>query len=316
MVVRKDMSNLRGEQAGPLDEGWWAAVLSDEEFHTANKKEINPAVSTPSVVNCVDWQYVQRVFEKDEIIHLKVHGFNRGGLLVQGKGIQGFVPISHLVDVPTDSEEEERRAILAGYIDRAIRLKVIECEPKSERVVLSERAALAGEGQRKTLFATLRDGAVITGRVTNLTEFGVFVDLGGVEGLVHVSELSWGRVQNPADLLSVNQEIKVLVLQVNEDTSRIALSLKRLMPNPWETLAVRYKPGDVVRGWVTSLTRFGAFARLDEGVEGLIHVSSIQMPPGCKNLHQFLQIGQEVNVRILHIETDRRRLGLGLVQTE
>ncbi len=316
MVVRKDASELREEQTVPLDEGWWAAVLSDEEFHAPIKKESSPSANMPSVINTVDWQYVQRLFERDEIIHLKVHGFNRGGLLVQGKGIQGFVPISHLVDMPNDSEEEERRTILAGYVDRAIRLKVIECEPKSERVVLSERAALAGEGQRKTLFATLREGAVITGRVTNVTEFGVFVDLGGVEGLIHVSELSWGRVQNPADLLYVNQEIKVLVLQVNEDTSRIALSLKRLMPNPWETLALRYKPGDVVRGCITSLTRFGAFARLDEGVEGLIHVSSIQMPPGCKNLNQFLQIGQEVNVRILHIETDRRRLGLGLVQTE
>ncbi|MEN4011160.1 MAG: S1 RNA-binding domain-containing protein [Chloroflexota bacterium] len=316
MIARKDTSDLRGEQAGPLDEGWWAAVLSDEEFHIPVKKETSQPVNPQILINPVDWQYVQRIFERDEIIHLKVHGFNRGGLLVQGKGIQGFVPVSHLVEMPTDSEEEERRDILASYVERAIRLKVIECEPKCERVVLSERAALAGEGQRKTLFASLREGAVVSGRVTNITEFGVFVDLGGVEGLIHVSELSWGRVQNPADFLYIDQEIKVLVLQVNEETSRIALSLKRLLPNPWETLAVRYKSGDIVRGWITSLTRFGAFARLDEGVEGLIHISSMQLPSGCKNLNQYLQIGQEVNVRILHIETDRRRLGLGLVQVE
>ncbi|GIV65063.1 MAG: hypothetical protein KatS3mg046_323 [Bellilinea sp.] len=316
MVAKKTEVGLGEQQADPIDEGWWAAVLADEEMYAPPKKRINSGGANQGMVVPTDWGYVQRIFEQDEIISLKVHGFNRGGVLVQGKGIQGFVPVSHLVEMPTDASEEERRNILAGYVNRLIRLKVIECEPSCERVVLSERAALAGEGQRRALFSTLKEGAVVNGRITNITDFGVFVDLGGVEGLIHVSEISWGRVQDPADLLSINQEVQVLVLQVNEDTSRIALSLKRLQPNPWETLAVRYKPGDVVRGWITSLTRFGAFARLEEGVEGLIHVSSIRLPPHCKNIHHYLSVGQEVNVRILHLDAERRRLGLGLVQTE
>ncbi len=316
MVAKKAETDLGEHQADPIDEGWWAAVLADEELYAPPKKGTSSSTVSQGVVTQVDWGNIQRIFEQDQIVALKVHGFNRGGLLVQGKGIQGFVPVSHLVEMPTDASEEERRNILAGYVNRVIRLKVIECEPRYERVVLSERAALAGEGQRKALFAALKEGAVVNGRITNITDFGVFVDLGGVEGLIHVSEISWGRVQDPAELLSINQDVKVLVLQVNEDTSRIALSLKRLQPNPWETMAVRYKPGDVVRGWITSLTRFGAFARLEEGVEGLIHVSSIRLPPNCKNIQHFLSVGQEVNVRILHLDAERRRLGLGLVQTE
>lgn len=316
MVAKKTDMGLGEEQVDPIDEGWWAAVLADEELYAPPRREVNSSGANEGTVTPTDWGYIQRVFEEDEIVPLKVYGFNRGGVLVQGKGIQGFVPVSHLVEMPTDASEEERRNILAGYVNRLIRLKVIECEPRCERVVLSERAALAGEGQRRALFSTLKEGAVVNGRITNITDFGVFVDLGGVEGLIHVSEISWGRVHDPADLLNVNQEVQVLVLQVNEDTSRIALSLKRLQPNPWETMAVRYKPGDVVRGWITSLTRFGAFARLEEGVEGLIHVSSIRLPPQCKSIHHYLSVGQEVNVRILHLDTKRRRLGLGLVQTE
>jgi len=142
------------------------------------------------------------------------------------------------------------------------------------------------------------------------------VDLGGVEGLIHVSELSWGRVQHPSDILKVEDDVQVMVLHVCEESSRIALSVKRLHPNPWETMASRYQVGDVVSAWITSMTRYGAFARLDTGVEGLIHISSIKLPPGCKSLEYFLMIGQQVSVRILHIDIDRRRLGLGLVQLE
>jgi len=134
--------------------------------------------------------------------------------------------------------------------------------------------------------------------------------------LIHVSELSWGRVHHPSDVLSIDDEVNVMVLQVCEENARIALSLKRMTPNPWETLNVRYKPGDIVSAKVTSTTRYGAFVRLEEGVEGLIHLSSIKLPADFSNLTDFIDIGQEVIVRILHIDTERRRLGLGLVQTE
>lgn len=307
------------EDVSQLDEGWWASVLADEDAYPVSARGESAAASKPTpqpVQGMVNWQHVQDLFERDEIIVLQVHGYNRGGVLVQGENVQGFVPISHLVDMPTTPDEEVRRQVLSAYLGRELQLKVIECEPSQERVVLSERAALAGEGRRKQLFRSLRSGEMVEGLVTNVTDFGAFVDLGGVEGLIHVSELSWGRVQSTTEVVQVGQTIKALVLQVTEENSRVALSLKRLYPNPWETLVRDHNPGDVVPAVVTSIMRFGAFARLDEGVEGLIHVSSVNMPAGIKNLDEYLHTEQPVMVRILHIDVERRRLGLGLVQVE
>ncbi len=295
-----------------LDEGWWASVLADENALTAEVKdqEVHTAVPTSSLM--VEWGHVQNLFDRDEIVELLVHGFNRGGLLVQGEDMQGFIPVSHLIDFPHVNSEDDRRVVLSDYVGKTIKAKVIECEPSQEKIVLSERAALAGEGCRKTLFKTLKTGSIVNGMVTNVTDFGVFVDLGGVEGLIHVSELSWGRVQHPSEVLVVSQPVKVLVLQVSEEHARIALSLKRLYSNPWETLAETYQTGDVVQAVVTAVTRFGAFARLNEGVEGLIHISTIQDGDG-KDLNQVFTTGEEIVVRILHIDVERRRLGLGIM---
>lgn len=297
----------------PMDEGWWEAVLADEEMlePELQEGESRTLISTGALM--VDWEKVQSVFDHDEIVELFVQGYNRGGVLVQGENIQGFVPLSHLIEASIDCDEEERRIVLANYVGRTIKLKVIECEPRQERVVLSERAALSGEGSRKVLFQTLKTGSIVNGIITNVTDFGVFVDLGGVEGLIHVSELSWGRVQHPSEVLSLGQPVKVLVLQVSEENARIALSLKRLFRNPWESLAEMYSIGDIVSATVTAITRFGVFARLDEGVEGLIHVSSIQKDIDQNDLESIFKTGQVVTVKILHIDIERRRLGLGLM---
>jgi small subunit ribosomal protein S1 len=307
--------NLKEEVTAELDEGWWSSILADEETMSVSARSTVGKVS-PASSGKVDWEHVRMLFDRDEVVELSVYSYNRGGLLAQSEGIQGFVPISHLVEMPAAAGEEERRQMLAGYIGRVMCLKVIECEPTQERIVLSERAALAGGGRRKILFQQLQPGEVVSGTVTNVTDFGVFVDLGGVEGLIHVSELSWGRVQHPGDVLQIGQRIETQVLSITEESSRVALSLKRLNSNPWETLIKRYKPGDVVPASITSIMRFGAFARLEEGVEGLIHISSINLPPGVKDLENILRNGQNVQVRILHIEVERRRLGLGLVTFE
>ncbi len=176
-----------------LDEGWWAAVLADEESSIGEYSEVIPVSNHPSELMLVDWDRVKSIYENDEIITLQVYGYNRGGLLVQDQGIQGFVPVSHLIEMPCGVEEEERKSTLAEYTGKSLNLKVIECEPALDRIVLSERAAQAGEGRRKQLFNSLHVGDFVKGKVTNVTEFGVFIDLGGVEGLIHVSELSWGR---------------------------------------------------------------------------------------------------------------------------
>jgi small subunit ribosomal protein S1 len=305
------------EEVTPLDEGWWASVLADEEGMTAPQKEgagKHSAVGPAQVA--VDWDHVRELYDHDEIINLQAHGYNRGGVLVSGQGLQGFVPISHLVEMPNTATEEERKHILVGYVGRSLKLKVIECEPEQERVVFSERAALAGEGRRKMLFRALKPGEAVWGTVTNVTDFGVFVDLGGLEGLIHVSELSWGRVQHPGDVLQVGQEVQALVLQVSEENSRVALSLKRLTTNPWETIMQRYSPGDIVTATITGTARFGAFARLEEGVEGLIHVSSMNSSQSMNDATRQLKPGQKVKVRILHVESEKRRLGLSLINGE
>jgi small subunit ribosomal protein S1 len=315
MVANQSDTSL--DQIMPeVDEGWWAAVLADEDASDQSEKEIPLRADMPSGTITVDWQRVQEMYEQDEVVGLLVHGYNRGGLLVSDHGIQGFVPVSHLVDMPANISDDDRRKRLANYVGATLQLKVIECEPQQERIVLSERAALAGEGKRKLLFKSLKSGDVVSGVVTNVTDFGIFIDLGGVEGLIHVSELSWGRVQHPSDILQIGSRIQALVLQINEESSRVALSLKRLNANPWETLVRRYKPGDVIPATVTSIMRFGAFARLEEGVEGLIHISSISLPGNTRNLEDYLSIGDLIQVRILHIDPERRRLGLSLVNVE
>ena len=325
MLEGQEAIEVGVEKTPDLDEGWWSAVLADEvdqqdqdqESPVHESAQVIPA-SPMVVLNTgeVDWPRIQEVYDRDEVIVLVVQSYNRGGLLVQGPGVQGFVPISHLVDMPGGITEEERFQKLTAYVNRSLHLKVIECEPSQARVVFSERAALAGEGRRKQLFQSLKPNNIVQGVVTNVTDFGAFVDLGGVEGLIHVSELSWGRVQHPRVILQVGQKVQALVLQVNEENSRVALSLKRLLPNPWEMLAKRYKPGDVIAATITDILRFGAFARLEEGVEGLIHISSISLSPDQKDLDTILRPGQIVQVRILHIDVERRRLGLGLVNFE
>jgi small subunit ribosomal protein S1 len=315
MLSEHEVSGLEIE-TNDLDEEWWAAVLADEEClckKPLDEFENKGAASSSTTLN---WDRIKDLHEHDGIVMLDVYGYNRGGLLVQGDELQGFVPVSHLVDLPPNVVDEERNLLLSNYVGRALCLKVIECNPAMERVVFSERAAQAGEGCRRELFLTLKPGKIIGGKVTNVTDFGIFIDLGGVEGLVHVSELSWGRVSHPSEILKVGQAVQTMVLQVSEENSRVALSLKRLFPNPWDDIAQRYCPGDVIPAVITSIVRFGAFARLEEGIEGLIHISSLQLPEGKQELDSFFHVGQGVQVKVLHIDTERRRLGLDLVNFE
>lgn len=297
-----------------LDERWWNSVLSDESMFQLEEKPavFKPASRTDEIT--IDWDQMKDLFEKDEIITLSVQGFNKGGLLVSSTGVQGFVPISHLINAPINTvSDDDRNEFLQSYIGKNVKVKIIECEPVNERIVFSERAAQAGEGKRKELFNSLKPGVVAIGTITNVTEFGAFVDLGGVEGLIHVSEISWGRVEKPTDILEVGVQVKVLVLQISPETSRIALSIKRLTENPWVMLGEKYQAGDTVDAMITSVMKFGMFARLDEGVEGLIHISSLPEEFQVKDLKTVFIIGQKIKASILHIDIERRRLGLGLV---
>ena len=304
------MVNLEEHEMSSQDDGWWASVLQEEEVRATapvNKSQKVEAASKASP----DWEQAMSIYRQDEIISLEVIGHNRGGLLVEGDRLNGFVPCSHLLDLPVQPEEEFREDCLTAYVGRTLRLKIIECVPDEGRMIFSERAARAEAGKRPVLFNTIQTGQRVSGEVTNVTEFGVFVDLGGVEGLIHISELSWGRVSHPNQICSLGQHLEVLVMEVAPERCRIALSLKRLMPNPWETAEDHFPINSIVPATVTALVPYGVFARLEEGLEGLIHASEIPLPPNG-TIKGTLSPGQSLQVRIIQVDASRQRIGLSM----
>jgi small subunit ribosomal protein S1 len=311
---KKDSSN----PMPPIDEGWWASVLADESRYqtvpapvrSAGKPEVREEAGSYSAKPAADWEQVKELYLRDQIVSLEVTGHNRGGLLVEGKGLYGFVPFSHLVEM-AGRNDEDRDVALGKYVGRSLSLKVIECVPEDGRVVFSERAAQSEPGKRAELFHSINKGQRVTGRVTNITDFGVFIDLGGVEGLIHISELSWGRVIHPSHLVKMGQELEVEVLDLAPERCRVALSLKRLTLNPWEKANNDFPEGRVLDATVTSVVSYGAFARLDAGVEGLIHASEIPLEAN-QSVKELLSEGQRIQVRVLHVDADHQRMGLSM----
>ncbi len=329
MVLPKKMNDAQES----IDEGWWASVLADEARYTppppARVVKAPPKVEKPARAEKhaerppervekapelhkqpADWNQVKNLYHTDEIVELQVTAHNRGGLLVEGNGLYGFVPFSHLIEM-AGGEPADRENALTSYVGKTLRLKVIECVPEDGRVVFSERAAQAEPGRRAQIFNTIQPGQKVRGIVTNITDFGVFVDLGGVEGLIHISELSWGRVAHPSHILQLGQEVEVLVLDIAAERCRVALSLKRLHNNPWETAESEFAVNRVVPATVTAVVSYGAFARLDVGVEGLIHASEMPLAENMA-VKDFLSEGQRINVRVLHVDPMRQRMGLSL----
>lgn len=262
------------------------------------------------------WRVAQKKFEEGQIIEAEIIEFNKGGLIANIEGVRGFVPLSQIVDLrsssATEESVEERLKAMKG---RRMFLKVIEINRRRNRLILSERAAVQERRaiQKERLLAELKEGESRRGRVSSLCDFGAFIDLGGADGLVHLSELSWGQVSHPSQVLKVGQEVEVVVVGVDRDNKKIALSLKRLQPEPWSGVAERYQIGQIVTGYITKLASFGAFARIEDGVEGLIHISElsderIAHPKGV------VKEGDEVQLRIIRIDAARHRLGLSLKQ--
>lgn len=305
-----------------LEEGYWAALLSEGEFAGSvpqdgdfEDEHLSPSENGAShhsySTEGSDWEAIEQITQNDEVLELKVIGYNRGGLLVEWRSLRGFVPASQLVDFPTTSNNIVRRNALMSRVSQTLILRVIELNPEKNRLILSERAARAMPGERADILVRLQPGSVIRGSVTNLCEFGAFVDLGGLEGLAHISELSWGRVGHPSEMLQRGQEIDVYVLDVDRDAGRIALSMKRLKPDPWQTVHERYKIGETVVGIVTNVVDFGAFACIEEGLEGLIHVSELA-EGHFLHPRNVVTEGQQVHAKILSIDGHARRLGLSL----
>jgi len=267
-----------------------------------------------------DWQTAQEIFEAEECFETTVSGYNKGGLIVRLGKVRGFVPASQLAPFYQKSQEEPRsnEEYWARMVGEQLRLKIIELDRRRNRLILSERAAMREWRRQKKdeLLSDLQEGDIRRGRVSSLCNFGAFIDLGGADGLVHLSELSWGRVSHPKEVLRVGDEVDVYVLNVDWDKRRIGLSMKRLQPEPWSLVSEKYSVGQLVQGTITKLTNFGAFARLDDDeIEGLIHISELSEDP-IAHPKEVLREGDVVTLRIIRIDANRRRMGLSLKRVE
>ena len=256
------------------------------------------------------WQQARELREADRIIEAKAIGYNKGGLLILWHGLQGFVPASQLLDIPHLHLEDERLQQLQARQGEQLRLKVIEVDEHANRLIFSERATDVPAQKRERLLHSIQPGEKRTGVVTNLADFGAFVDLGGVEGLIHISQLSWRRLMHPSDVVEPGQEVEVLVLEVDADEGRVALSRKQLHPDPWIAVEKRYRPGQIVEGTISNVVDFGAFTLVEEGLEGLIHVS--EMAEEGKRPADVFHKGDVVHARVLSVSEAKRRLALSL----
>ena len=306
-------------------------------------------LSVDRAVGETGWHDLEKALEANETVEGEVIGFNRGGAIVEVQKIQGFVPMSQLVSVSREvfrvmqteeppkveaSEEQKQEEgepaaeapeepvapphdPAADEIGKQLQLKILEINRGRNRAIFSERQAVQEwrDEQKARLVQELQEGETRTGKVTGISSFGAFVDLGGADGLIHISEMSWGPVNSPEDVVQVGQEVDVFVLRVDTENRKIALSLRRLQPEPWETINERYSVGDLVDATITKLTNFGAFARVEGNIEGLIHISELTSRM-IQHPKEVVGEGDEVKLKILRIEPERRRLGLSLKAAE
>ncbi len=336
--LRKDLGEVS------LGEDYWQALLQESEMSTSavspvkeeeiwhglgiepgmgwaggeSGEELPPGEDSPYLDDEAHldraWQLAQTSFESGEVLELKVMGYNRGGLLVQFNGLRAFVPASQLMDSPNHLEYAERDAELSSREGNDLLLKIIDLDKSRNRLILSERAAMSNEEREAQLLAKLHKGDIRRGRVTNLCSFGAFVDLGGIEGLIHISEMSWGRVGHPGDVLECGCEIEVYVINADQQAKKISLSLKRLQPDPWTTVEERYQVGQLIEGTITNVVSFGAFTRVEEGLEGLIHISELA-EGNFLHPRNVVKEGDVVTAQIINIDSVKHRLGLSLRRT-
>jgi len=260
-----------------------------------------------------DWTKAEELLESGDIWEGVVTDANRGGLIVPFGNLRGFVPASHVMDLPRGLNENDRKGHMGSFVGKRIAVKVIEVNRKRRRLVLSQRDAQRGRRdlRKESLLEELQEGEVRRGVVSGLRDFGAFVDLGGADGLIHISELAWHRVKHPRELLAVGDEIEVYILRLDRDGKRIGLSLKRLQPNPWAMVDEMYHVGQLIEGEVSRVAQFGAFVSLDPGIEALLHTSQMA-DPAPEDPTGLLDEGQKLLMRIISIESHRQRLGLSL----
>jgi small subunit ribosomal protein S1 len=302
VVTREDLEKLPKEDAN-FDIGDEVAVLVMD----LNDRDGNLLVSMAQARESGDWVQANQMLESEEIIKAAPVDFNRGGLIVPFGRLRGFVPASHISDLPRGLDEIERQAELEKMIGQSMPFKIIEVDPQRRRLVMSERKAIRQwrQVQKADLIQSLKEGDTVQGTVTSLREFGAFVDIGGADGLIHISEMSWDRVEDPADLLEIGQDVEVLVLRLDEKSNRIGLSMKRLQTNPWEEAKDLVEVGHDFMGCVSCLSAKGVFVKVDHGLEGLLQLEN---GPGS------LEAGVQLRVRVINFDPERERLDLELIE--
>ena len=307
-LERLDKDYLAGLSAG---EAVVAYVLQPED------KDGNVVISLLRAQQEQDWRQADDLLKTQEVFEGVVTGYNRGGVIVRVGRVRGFVPASQLSDrwhaqQDDAGDPEQRWTRLTGQM---MQLKVVELDRRRNRLILSERAAMRDwrKTRKDRLLSELHPADVLKGMVTSIAPFGAFVDLGGADGLIHLSELAWHRVEHPSEVVQVGQEVQVYVLNIDEERKRIGLSLRRLTPEPWTTVSDVYTVGQVVDAVITKLTNFGAFAKINDSIEGLIHISELA-DHRVTHPKEVVEEGQPVQVRIIRIDPQRRRVGLSMRQ--
>ena len=284
---------------------------------TPENAEGRPVISLQRARAELGWRDLQTIHESGEVVEGEVVDHNKGGLIVASHGVRGFVPLSQIVELRRGGTEEQVEEKLRSMRGQRLFLKVIEMNRRRNRLIMSERAAAQERraALKDRLLAELQPGEIRHGRVSSLTDFGAFVDLGGADGLIHLSELSWGQVQHPSQVVKVGQEVDVRVVGVDRDNKKIALSLKQVEENPWTRIEQKYHIGDAVSAKITKLAQFGAFAEIEPGVEGLVHISELS-DERITHPKQVVREGEQVQLRIIKIDPQRHRVDLSLRQAE
>src|SRR5690606_2555054 len=306
IIPRSDEERLGGNAYKDGDESPGRSGRTEDE-------EGNMIVSATKAKQNEDWIRAEEMMNNEEIYTGVVADANRGGLIVPFGELRGFIPASHVVDLARGLNEDERKDNPSSMIGQQISVKIIEVNRRRRRLVLSQREAQREirDARKDNLLESLEEGEVRKGVVSGLRDFGAFVDLGGADGLIHISELAWHRVKHPRELLTVGQEVEVYVLRLDHEGRRIGLSLKRLQPNPWAQVDDMYHVGQVIEGTISRVTQFGAFVSMEPGIEALLHASQIS-DPAPADPAELLQEGQVIQARVISIESHRQRLGLSI----
>ncbi|MGQ9705785.1 MAG: 30S ribosomal protein S1 [bacterium] len=270
-------------------------------------QEGNIVISKEKADFMLKWDEVRRAYESNTTVKGKIIGCIKGGLTVD-IGVKAFLPTSQLDLQPVQN--------INDLIGKTFSFKVVKLNRKRRNIVLSRKAAIIEEREmkRQELIETLSEGRVVNGIVKNITDFGVFVDIGGIDGLIHITDLSWGRINHPAEVVSINDEVKVKVLSFDREKVRVSLGLKQMEPHPWANIEERYKVGDVVKGKIVSVLDYGAFLEIERGVEGLVHISEISWTHRIKHPSEVFKVGEEIETMILSIDKDNERISLGIRQ--